>query len=308
MPKYLSCGNIMSDRIIGEDGSESQFHLGGPAMFGLEGIAFWEKDAAMCCNGGDDWGNGYGEWLDLNGYPRDFVTVIPGETTRCYIRHLPNGKYQWGVYQGIENVAKYNLNWKNVYNAVSRDTKGIYLFHASDSDVFDHMDEIRSKGDFRIMWEIGRHPTEGIEDFDKAINLVEGFSCNKFESSEAFGLDAEDDDGNIAALRGLPVEFVFYRVGKKGSYGITKDEVWFCPSVDHAGKSVDPSGCGNCSTAAAMHAWVEGRTVPEIIAEANISAGFNAAVYGVWPHITDADRIRAEELREQALRTAVRVR
>lgn len=35
MIEYLACGNIMSDIVEQEDGTCSELHIGGPAMYGL---------------------------------------------------------------------------------------------------------------------------------------------------------------------------------------------------------------------------------------------------------------------------------
>ncbi len=56
-----------------------------------------------------------------------------------------------------------------------------------------------------------------------------------------------------------------------------------------------------------MHAWTEGKSLREIIADANISSGFNAAVHGIWPHITDKDRAFAKELEKKVLEKTVRI-
>ena len=47
--EYLACGNIMSDRIERQDGSFSEWNMGGPAFFTLSGIRLWTKACKLVC-------------------------------------------------------------------------------------------------------------------------------------------------------------------------------------------------------------------------------------------------------------------
>ena len=53
-------------------------------------------------------------------------------------------------------------------------------------------------------------------------------------------------------------------IDDSGEDMITPDGVWNCPAIDPCGPSVDPTGCGNSSTAAALWAFCEGMTTKEI--------------------------------------------
>lgn len=104
MAKYLSCGNIMSDIVEFDDGTRGEFNLGGPAIFGAEGIRLWEDDCGMVCNAGEDWDEEYGGWLERNHITADYVNVLVGETPKCLIKHCADGSYKWEALQGLRET------------------------------------------------------------------------------------------------------------------------------------------------------------------------------------------------------------
>ena len=289
----------MSDRIVTADGKAGPFHLGGPAIFGTEGIAFWDRDVGMVCHAGYDWEDSYGKWLDLNGLTKKHVRILPYATSLCQIQHRSDGTYEWIPLQGMDHVLKYTMTDETLGNAVSEDTKGLYLFIGIADPIFEKLDAIRSIADMKIMWEIGKDREFGREKISYELTKVEMCSMNSHEAEKMFGIPRDSEKEMLRFLRTLPVEFVFYRVGSRGAYGITQNGVWFCPSIVPHGMAVDPSGCGNCSTAAAMYGFAAGMDMPSVIAGACVAAGYNAMQYGVWPLITDDIREEAARLRDE---------
>jgi sugar/nucleoside kinase (ribokinase family) len=96
----------------------------------------------------------------------------------------------------------------------------------------------------------------------------------------------------------LGVEFTLFRVGEKGAYAVTPEKAFFCGSIKIS-KTVDPTGCGNCATGAAMYAHVSGKNAKEAVVMANIAAGYNAAQLGPYPRYTDLDMDDAKKLLEE---------
>ncbi len=305
MAKYLSCGNIMSDMVEHADGTRGAFHLGGPAIFGVEGIRLWEDDCALVCRAGSDWDGPYGAWLSRHGIGKQTVQVLPEETSRCLIQHRPDGSYFWQPLQGMEHIVRFDLTAQTVLPAVTPDVRGVYLYMYPQDPFFRSLRQLRGKASFKLMWEFGADRMEGVMQPLADIGYADMFSCNAIEAARLFAIPRQQEDVLIERLQALPVEMTFFRVGKKGAYVITPEEVWFCPSVDAGGPSVDPSGCGNCSTAAAMYAWTAGFDPAQTAAMACISSGYNAAQYGVWPHFTPEDRQNAQTLLQELLKTKV---
>lgn len=301
MARYLSCGNIMSDVVEFADGTRGPFHLGGPAIFGLEGIRLWTDDCAMVCHAGEDWQEGYGDWLDRNGIEGSTVGVLPGETSRCLIGHRADGSYKWVPLQGEAHIRQFDLTADLMLSAIGPETSGVYLYMYPGDPFFKELHTMRQKSDFQLMWELGADRMPARLDLLRDLQQVDMFSLNSLEAARIFDIPRRREEEIITRLQQLPVSFIFYRVGKRGAYGITADEVWFCPAVDPAGPSVDPSGCGNCSTAAAMYGWAAGLGPAGAAVTACISSGYNAAQFGVWPQFTARDRQRAQDLYRQMM-------
>ena len=57
----------------------------------------------------------------------------------------------------------------------------------------------------------------------------------------------------------------------------TPKDAYFCPVIKPFGESVDPTGCGNCSTGAAAYAYFAGEHPAMVAAMANVAGGYNAA-------------------------------
>lgn len=62
------------------------------------------------------------------------------------------------------------------------------------------------------------------------------------------------------------------------------------------GETVDATGCGNCSTAAALYCYCEELDPTKVEVMANISAAYNLLQYGPYPDITSEIRKEAQKL------------
>lgn len=306
MTEYLACGNIMSDVIEKEDGSISDIHIGGPALYALAGIRMWTKNCDLLTVTGADHAEEYGRWLLDNGMTKDHVHVEMENGTNMHLAYNENdGGFRFRPERSIEYMGYLKTHPYHIDQAATEDLKGIYMANNTDRIVWQKMKEVKDKYRFKIMWELeypslkifGEDKQEYIRRIKDVLAVADMWSINYNEASDLFGIDREDDDAIIEKLRELPAEMTFYRVGQRGSYVISKNKTTFCESIDPIGDTVDPTGCGNCSTGAAMYAWVSGRDELDTVIMANIAAGFNAHQFGPYPFFTDNDMTYAEKLR-----------
>lgn len=155
---------------------------------------------------------------------------------------------------------------------------------------------IRAQTPFPLMWE------PGFSDCTAAMcpRLLEIWrilrpemsSLNHFEAAALFGTgDQEEIFRRIEAL-GIP--YFFYRAGKKGAWALAGGGRWFVPSIDILpGRTVDPTGCGNTTTAAAMVGWVKTRNPVMATIMANVAGGYNVLQKGMIPRFDPAQRAQA---------------
>lgn len=302
MAKYLACGNIMSDQIRYEDGTVSEWHIGGPALYALSGMRIWTKECELVSQVGEDYRETYGKWLDDNGLSHDSLRVEMEECTKIYLNYRRNtNAYTYEVGRSIEYLGYLKTHAKDIEEAMTSDVRGIYMANHTDKTVWKNLLKVKEEYGFAMMWELEYNDLYTREEKLERLNLilpyVEMWSLNEEEAKDLFGMESEE--GLIRHLQTLPVEMTFYRVGARGSFVITGERVIFAPSIIPQTTAVDPTGCGNCSTGAAMIGWLETHDAEMTAWMANIAAGFNAQQYGPVPVITDeimdlAASIRAE--------------
>ena len=305
--EYLACGNIMSDRIERQDGSFSEWNMGGPAFFALSGIRLWTKACKLVCRTGEDYASTYGRWMDANGVSRESVQVEAENVTRFTLKYNPDGSFSPTPHFSMEHLGYLKTHPEEIDQACAgQAVKGIYMAHNLDPVIWGKLGEVKEKYGFKIMWEIEyagqirkmlRLTRQQILDRARRVmEVADLWSINHNEAADLFQLPREDDEAIINELQKLPVEFTFYRVGSRGSYAVTPTNAYFCEAVDPFGPSVDPTGCGNCSTGAAMYAYVSGEHPAMAAVMANISSGFNAAQKGPYPLYTEEDMQLARRL------------
>lgn len=114
------------------------------------------------------------------------------------------------------------------------------------------------------------------------INKVDFYSCNLSEAMMFF--EAESREKVVSSIINLQKP-CFLREGEKGSSWIENGiDTGTIPS-EKADQAVDPTGCGNCSTAVSLYLRREGFKPREICAVANHIAFLTAKQHGPIPEL-----------------------
>ena len=241
------------------DGTKQTGFLGG-SLYTVNGIKPYTDDLLFITTAGLDFDSLYGE-----AYEKE-ISLVPEVKAEFIIKHAD------------ENV------------------KGIYLESRVIESVWKHLDEIRKAApNACIQAELSTVDIDDPSLHAQVMELIEKidmYSVNLPESMTLFGTHSEEESIQKIIAIGKPC---FFRVGEKGSYMIQDGKAWFAPSVG-AAKSVDATGCGNCSTGASLYGYCEGKHPLMTSILANLAAGVNARQYGPYPHYTQQLR---QELLEQ---------
>lgn len=185
---------------------------------------------------------------------------------------------------------------------VDEGTKGIYIEASLSARIADEFPAVKAlipRG--CLMWEVNgddlRDPAMKGAILER-IAQVDAFSMNLDEARGFFR--TEDGAAILAGLQacGKPC---FLRLGEKGAGFVTPEGSVFAPSVGTA-DSVDPTGCGNCSTAAAMIGLAEGLSLEKTAAMANLAAAYCAKQNGPWPMVDAQTRQAAGAALERYLK------
>ncbi len=293
MIAYLACGNIMSDNVIAADGSESGWHIGGPALFALSGARLYTENCKLVTRTGADYVDSYGKWMEDNGLTCESIRVECDHYTRHILDYQrEDGGYNWRSVYGAQALGYIKTNPDDIDAAASTSVKGMYMAQNLDRVYWSKLEKIIEKNGIKMMWEIEysdsiayfRDPVQRIGEIS---NIASAWSINHNEASGLFNIPREKDEDIINEIMKLGFGFCLYRVGTRGAYGVTPSNAWFCPSFDPHGPSVDPTGCGNCSTGAAGWAWANGDDPIMTLVKANVASGYNAMQMGPVPVYTD---------------------
>ena len=307
--KYLCSGNIMLDTVIQIDGTTGGTNLGGPALFAYAGVRLWTDDCQLVVNVGSDFDTHYGQWMKNNYTADSGVNVMTEFCTHHNLTYHEDGTYDWGYANASLRDGAINMGMLEAkpYQFEAACDKGSCLYYPTGvtNMAFWHaLFAAKEKKGFQYMWEIGVSPNELPDDYRDRIKWVlqrvEMFSVNFPECKILFGVETEDEA--IATIKSMFDGFTILRVGKRGMYVIEGQNHWFIPSIN-AEHAVDSTGCGNCSTGAAMYAYNETKDPIMAGIMANISAGYNVLQYGPYPHFTQKERddamALAKKLREE---------
>jgi len=297
MSKFLCCGNIMSDLVEDGNGVMSEPHIGGPAFYALTGVRLWSADCRLVSQVGADYSRLYGKWMEDNGLSNESVHIAAENCSQHILKYdKADGTFSWRSRYGSENLGYLKTHPEHIEEAITDDTAGFYLAQNTDKVFWEKIAGIKERHNVKMMWELEPPQQEdGLQRVKDVIGIADMWSLNLTEASALFDIPREREEDIINLIMKMPVEMTLFRVGVRGAYCVTPTRAVFCPSIDISA-SIDPTGCGNCSTGAAMCAHLLGHSPEEVAAMANIAAGYNAAQYGPYPKFTNEVMNSAEAL------------
>jgi len=306
----------MLDKVIFLDGSKSdRENIGGPATFAYSGVRIWMDSVMQCSNVGADYETLFTPWLKENNVETVGFKII---CDRCnhVIMHFVDKSGAHASRLDCEETEEVhwlkNDAWQDFgymktspeqIEAFTKGTnvKGVYVAQNADRTFWKKLSDIKKRDGFKLMWEIEapwsfKHYLKDIKEICQ--DSVDIFSINIEEAQHLF--ECEGDTACINGLQELDVDMTLFRVGNRGLYVVTKDNAVYLPPAP--GPVVDPTGCGNTSTGAALYAYAEGKDPLMIGIMANVASSQNIRQYGIIPNfsaIRDESYKLAETMYEQ---------
>ncbi|MGI5888116.1 MAG: carbohydrate kinase family protein [Oscillospiraceae bacterium] len=296
--KYIAAGSVITNRIWYKNGSLVDGVMGGCGMFALEGMYLGTKESMLSATVGPDFDDYYGKWFDRNGMSRDGLCGRLYKTLYNELVYLENGTFvEYSIYdpktaahdEGVAAVVP------DDYEPFLEDCKGMYMLVPPEGKDLEKFEALKKKYGFGLMWEYnpGSRFKNGREwTFDFIDKYTDIYSLNRPESYELF--ETQDEESTIKKIMELGKP-CYYRVGSKGAYMVEDGKAEFVPVVNivpHE-QEIDPTGCGNSSTAAAAWAYFEGFDILMNGIWGNVVAGYNVQQYGPYPVIDDSTRKQA---------------
>jgi len=285
--KYLVVGpSIIND--IEFDGSFVKKSIIGGSIYCVAGIKLWCDDCLYISNVGKDFSVYYGEWMNKNKCSYSGLKEILPHTQYTLLKYGKDGIHTEESIYGIKEEEIISILDKHdithIDNFCNKDTKGIYIEANEKDEIWVHLDKLKEKGNITVMWELPTSVATQPERRKETIEIIEKvgiFSVNMPEAKILFNSNNNNEIIESIIKLGVPC---YLRYGKKGSYMICNNNAHFSESVN-LGEVIDTTGCGNCSTAAALYGYCEGYKPDKIALIGNIAAGYNLLQYGPYPDI-----------------------
>ncbi len=287
--KYIVFGSTIINDLYFADGSSRKGILGG-SIYALAGIRPYEEQVVLITKAGHDFEQYFGGYFDANHLLRDGVNFGLPHSFYTKLVYQPDGRWSESSIYPNDPLnffdPQYQVSYDMVLPFCEAGSRGIYSESSYTDPFWNHLQEIREAApDVKIMWELFTQEANDPSCRSSLLDLmtkVDIYSLNLPESLAFFSVTNESEAINKIKALEKPC---FYRVGEKGAYFIQNGQAWFAPSYG-VETSVDPTGCGNCSTAAALYGFAEGFHPLKTALAAGLAAGLNAQQFGPFPKFT----------------------
>lgn len=282
--KFVVAGSAVVDRIIPYNRPDQiTERLGGGVVYALSGAKIWTDDCIAACYTGQDFDRYYGSWMRENDFSFSGINRKFPHTNSGDVRYDADG-----LYTCTDNYPEYFHFGDMPDEALLKPLMGgscgaVHLLAPGDLENFASLDKYRSKYGIQVGLEMepvcrGGAPEDVVQELTD--RYLDFFSIN-FSECKLIYPGIRDEKDALERMQALNCP-VFFRMGQKGAYMIVDHKPYFSPLVDDFG-TVDPTGCGNSSTAAAFWALCSGYSPIEISYIGAVTAALNASSMGVIP-------------------------
>ena len=257
MADYLAISTAVTDRIYASDGSFKGEYLGGAGIYAFSGMRLWSASVNLVTGVGADFKKTHKDWIAGAFREEPFLMVKDAHTAVSLVRYHSDGEREETPLYGLDHYQRLEATPKEIAEAVAvSNPKGIYIFKGTGLGYWNSVFALKKLYGFAVCWEINASYAvpEREREVRETAQQCDMFSINRTEGMDLFQVRQEKDV--INDLQAWKIPLVYYRVGKKGGYLITPDDVVFSPSCTNV-QVVDPTGAGNASTAGLFLNWCE---------------------------------------------------
>ena len=279
MNNYAAVGQIAVCRFPASDAPDTEFP-GGIGLYALSGLLLSDPSSMLITGVGRDFDRYFGAWFERNEATRRGLKYRTDYCNRNEIRLGENGAVEEiSVYGEVFHGVNY---WESEIFARDlapylKGLKGLWTSGLWEDVYTDEMTEMRDREGFRLLWncvpaqQIGEDTAERILKTAAAADI---WSLGRGEGRKLFS--AKVDSAVTEELRRLGKPCL-YRAGTEGVYFISGNEMAYVPAVRSVGEQEREKliGTGECSSAAALAAFCEGKGPREICICASVAAGFH---------------------------------
>ena len=305
MRKYLISGSLIVDRVLSDDGiTPPRVSPSGGAAYALTGIKLFYDRCALACYTGRDYDEYYRDWMDKNGYPWEGIKRITEHMTFLDLYYREDGVHEMAEAEDslvCPDLPQFELVEPFLDGDVS--DLAVHIIHCDVRDMLKKLQPYREKG-LKVGYEID-HTDLKVDDIPAYIrevtdNYLDYYSMSLAELKE-ISPEIETEEEALEYIKSLKCP-VFFRMGERGAYFVKDGKEYYSPMITDFG-SIDPTGCGNVSTATVFMADTEGIEPLRALYMGAVAASVNASYTGLIPYIDDDLKARCKETVEKYLRS-----
>ncbi len=292
--KYIALGNLVVDDLYFLDGNVKKGIAGGVGYYMATAIRALTEEVMLFSEAGSDFDELFLPHFEKTKMRTDGIYISSDKKSYANELHYnPDGR--WNVklkYERI-NMAAGTNEMKIDYGLLAEevaDCKGMVISISLSSKSWDIIRRLHKMVGFKLCYE--PYPRDLIPEFrfelKKRIQQVDIFSINYPETKDVFEVKNKAEAISLYKKMSAHTDILF-RCGKEGAYLISKGEVYHGP-LYKAGRDIDPTGCGNCSTAATTFGLCEGYGEEKAVKLGSVVAGINAVKFGAMDKFSAKQR------------------
>jgi sugar/nucleoside kinase (ribokinase family) len=298
--KYIVASTVGTDEIHLDGGRVLQNQMGGAGIYALAGILTFCPDVAVVSGVGPGYRDLHGPWYEQNGINTDGLMKREGPDHITRISYRTGGGRLDEPDIGLERMRTRDPLPKEIARFCTGATRGIYTFKHLDREYMDAMLELKQRQGCKLMWEIAEDACvpENLPAIKHYMNRIDVFSINEKEASALLGTHVIEE--TVLRLSGMTSRWIYLRRGERGAVLLADGIQHLCPPVPNL-RVVDPTGCGNASSAAVLYGCGEGYSPLKAGVMGSVAAAGILAQFGVPPRYTPESRREAMKLTEKIL-------
>jgi sugar/nucleoside kinase (ribokinase family) len=298
--KYIAASTVGTDEIYLADDRVLQNQMGGAGIYALAGILTFCPDVVVVSGIGPGYKDRHGSWYVQNGISTGGLIQREGPDHITRIHYRAGGDRLDEPDIGLGEMRAKDPSPEEIARFCTGTTRGIYTFKHLDREYMDALVELKQRRGCKLMWEIAEDACvpDNLPAIKHYMNRIDVFSINEKEASMLLGTHVFEE--TVSRLCDMTSRWIYLRRGERGAVLLADGIQYVCPPVPSL-RVVDPTGCGNASSAAVLYGCGEGYPPLKAGIMGSVAAAGILAQFGVPSRYTSESRREAMELAEKIL-------
>jgi sugar/nucleoside kinase (ribokinase family) len=298
--KYIVASTVGTDEIHLTGGRILRNQMGGAGIYALAGILTFCRDVVVVSGVGPGYRNLHGSWYIQNRISTAGLIEREGPDHITRINYRTGGDRHDEPDIGLGEMHAKDPLPTEIARFCTGTTRGIYTFKHLDKEYMDALLELKQRRGCKLMWEIAEDACvpDNLPAIKHYMNRIDVFSINEKEAAALLGTHTFEE--TVLRLCDMTSRWIYLRRGERGAVLLEDGRRYVCPPMSKL-PVVDPTGCGNASSAAVLYGCGEGYPPLKAGIMGSVAAAGVLAQFGVPSRYTPESRRGAMKLTKKIL-------